>query len=60
MVTFHPQGIHHGPQERAFERAAQATRTEEVAVMLDTKRPLRALAAAEACELHDYWQSWQR
>ena len=33
MLTFHPQGIHHGPQEKAFERSRAATRTEEVAVM---------------------------
>jgi homogentisate 1,2-dioxygenase len=59
MLTFHPQGIHHGPQSKAFDRAAKATRTEEVAVMLDTKNPLVACAAAERTELSDYWRSWQ-
>jgi homogentisate 1,2-dioxygenase len=59
MLTFHPQGIHHGPQSKAFERSKAATRTEEIAVMLDTKNPLRALASAEGIELTDYWRSWQ-
>ena len=36
-----PQNIHHGPQPGAAERAATNTRTEEVAVALDTKNPLR-------------------
>jgi homogentisate 1,2-dioxygenase len=39
MLTFHPQGIQHGPQPGACERAIRATRTEEVAVMLDTRPP---------------------
>jgi homogentisate 1,2-dioxygenase len=59
MITFHPQGIHHGPQAGAEARAANATRTEEVAVMLDTRRPLRAQAGALPVELTDYWKSWQ-
>lgn len=59
MLTFHPQGIHHGPQSGAEARAANATRTEEVAVMLDTRRPLRAQPACNPAELTDYWKSWQ-
>jgi homogentisate 1,2-dioxygenase len=58
MLTFHPQGIHHGPQPSAFDRTADATRTEEVAVMLDTKNPLQILPAAGPTELADYWKSW--
>ncbi|MEZ4399235.1 MAG: homogentisate 1,2-dioxygenase [Kofleriaceae bacterium] len=59
MMTFHPQGIHHGPQPQAAQRAAQLTRTEEVAVMIDTRRPLRPAAAAATVEQPAYWQSWQ-
>jgi homogentisate 1,2-dioxygenase len=59
MLTFHPQGIHHGPQARAAERAPAAQRTEEVAVMIDTRRPLDVCAPATALELPDYWKSWQ-
>lgn len=58
MLTFHPQGIHHGPQPGAAERARDAARTEEVAVMIDTRRPLDALPAAAAVEVTDYWKSW--
>ncbi len=58
MLTFHPQGIHHGPQARAFDRAKAATRTEEVAVMLDTKNPLTVLPGAGKAELAEYWKSW--
>ena len=59
MLTFHPQGIHHGPQARAAERAGAAKRTEEVAVMIDTRRPLHVCAPATAFEVADYWQSWK-
>lgn len=59
MVTFHPQGIHHGPQKKAVERSVQARHTNEVAVMVDTKRPLHPTAGATGVELVDYWKSWQ-
>ena len=59
MLTFHPQGIHHGPQQAAFKRAQAASRTEEVAVMLDTKRPLAPCAEAQRVEITEYWRSWQ-
>lgn len=59
MLTFHPQGIHHGPHPKAMERTAGVTRTEEVAVMLDTKNPLRACDAARAVENDEYWRSWR-
>lgn len=58
MMTFHPQGIHHGPHPKAFERSKAATRTEEVAVMLDTKNPLRVLDRAAELERPEYWKSW--
>ncbi len=60
MLTFHPQGIHHGPQGAAAERAARVEKTEEVAVMLDAKNPLRPCAAANGVELVEYWKSWQK
>ncbi|MGZ3478681.1 MAG: homogentisate 1,2-dioxygenase domain-containing protein, partial [Polyangiales bacterium] len=60
MLTFHPQGIHHGPQSPAFARAEKAQRTEEVAVMLDTKNPLRPCNAATQVEITEYWKSWSQ
>jgi homogentisate 1,2-dioxygenase len=59
MLTFHPQGIHHGPQDGASARTAAAQRTDEIAVMVDTRRPLAVCAQATAFEREDYWQSWQ-
>lgn len=57
MMTFHPQGIHHGPQPGAETRAKSAKRTEEVAVMIDTRRPLDVVV--EHGEITDYWRSWK-
>lgn len=59
MLTLHPQGIHHGPQPGARQRVASATRTEEVAVMIDTRLPFRRTAASERFEIADYWASWK-
>lgn len=60
MMTFHPQGIHHGPQPGAAERAKDAQRTDEIAVMIDTRRPLNVGPGAATLELQDYWKSWRR
>lgn len=59
MLTFHPQGIHHGPQGKAAERSKTAKETKEVAVMIDTRRPLHACESAAGLELNDYWKSWK-
>ncbi len=57
MLTFHPQGIHHGPQPGAVERTAGKTHTNEIAVMIDTRHPL-AVVASPTLEVADYWKSW--
>lgn len=59
MLTFHPQGIQHGPQAGAIKRSANATHTQEVAVMIDTKMPLRVSSLMATTENKDYWQSWK-
>jgi len=59
MVTWHPQGIHHGPHPKAIAASRLKERTDEVAVMVDTSRPLRATAAAAAVENEQYWASWR-
>jgi homogentisate 1,2-dioxygenase len=58
MMTFHPQGIHHGPQGQAVTRTAGVRETNEIAIMVDTKNPLTASSNAEKVELKDYWRSW--
>jgi homogentisate 1,2-dioxygenase len=59
MVTFHPAGIHHGPHPGAVKAAAKRERTDEVAVMIDSRSPLRPTDAASSVERVDYWKSWQ-
>jgi homogentisate 1,2-dioxygenase len=59
MVTWHPQGIHHGPHPKAIAASRLKDRTDEVAVMVDTHRPLRATAAAAGVENEQYWASWK-
>lgn len=58
-ITIHPLGIPHGPQPGATEASIGATKTEELAVMLDTYAPLSL--TKEALEIEDpgYWESWK-
>jgi homogentisate 1,2-dioxygenase len=62
MVTFHPQGFHHGPHPKALKKAMEKTgghaETNEYAVMIDTKNPLKMTPEAESAEWADYWASW--
>ncbi len=60
MVTFHPQGIHHGPQPGAVAAAKKKTHTDEIAVMIDTRNPLEPTRDAASVEVEDYWKSWQK
>ncbi len=59
MLTWHPQGIHHGPHPKAIPLSRTKDRTDEVAVMVDTFRPLQATAAAGMVENLEYWASWK-
>lgn len=61
MITFHPVGIHHGPHPKAIEKswAPGKTHTDEYAVMLDTRRPLKVAESAAALEWLEYHQSWR-
>jgi len=58
-ITIHPLGIPHGPQPGAVEASLGATRTEELAVMLDTYQPLYLTQEALEIEDPEYWKSWQ-
>jgi homogentisate 1,2-dioxygenase len=57
-VTLHPSGIPHGPHPGLVEESLGKERTEELAVMLDTFRPLRVAKAAHDWEDRDYIYSW--
>lgn len=58
-ITVHPLGIPHGPQPGAVEGSLGATRTEELAVMLDTYAPLYLTKEALELEDENYWKSWE-
>lgn len=58
-LTWHPQGIHHGPHPNAAKNAADKKTTEEVAVMIDTYHPLKAVPIAESVEYKEYAMSWR-
>jgi homogentisate 1,2-dioxygenase len=57
-LTLHPGGHTHGPQPGSVEASLGATETNELAVMVDTFRPLQLTAAARACADPDYPLSW--
>lgn len=57
-LTFHPQGIHHGPHPKAYESVNDKTYTDEYAVMIDTRNPLHTTKWFDENELKDYWRSW--
>jgi homogentisate 1,2-dioxygenase len=57
-LTFHPQGIHHGPHPKAFKNSEAKTRTDEFAVMIDARRPLIPSEWFMKNENKSYWKSW--
>jgi homogentisate 1,2-dioxygenase len=57
-LTWHPRGIPHGPAPGVAEASIGKTTTEEVAVMVDTFRPLQLAAAAEVLDDPAYPTSW--
>ena len=61
MVTWHPNGVTHGPHPKAFAAGARAakTMTDEVAVMIDARDPLDMQEAAEETEDRGYADSWK-
>ena len=56
--TVHPNGIPHGPHPGTYEASIGKERTEELAVMVDTYRPLRLTRQALALEDEGYPKSW--
>jgi homogentisate 1,2-dioxygenase len=57
-VSHHPAGIPHGPHPGAYEGSIGQRQTDELAVMLDTYRPLQATAAAAGVEDPGYAASF--
>ena len=57
-LTLHPSGLPHGPQPGTVERALGAQRTDELAVMWDTFRPLRLTTLWRETDKPEYAFSW--
>ncbi|TCK26183.1 homogentisate 1,2-dioxygenase [Pseudonocardia endophytica] len=57
-VSLHPGGHSHGPQPSAIEKALGAERFDELAVMVDTFRPLELGEGGRACEDPAYAWTW--
>lgn len=58
MITLHPAGIPHGPHPGAVEKSIGAKETGELAVMVDTFRPLQLTVEALEIENEGYVMSW--
>jgi len=57
-ITLHPKGIPHGPAPGAYERSIGQTETQELAVMVDTFRPLMVTEEAMKIDDGQYYKSW--
>jgi len=58
QITLHPAGIPHGPHPGAYERSIGQKETKELAVMIDTFKPLKLTKQALGVEMTDYMNSW--
>jgi|TARA_B110000967_G_C18887837_1_gene565204 homogentisate 1,2-dioxygenase len=57
-ISLHPSGIPHGPHPGAAERSIGKTKTEELAVMVDTFKPLQVTEEAMKIADQEYYKSW--
>jgi len=57
-ITLHPAGIPHGPHPGTIEKSIGKSKTEELAVMVDTFKPLQLTQQALNIEDENYFKSW--
>jgi len=57
-ITLHPKGIPHGPAPGAMERSIGQKETQELAVMVDTFKPLMVTEDAMGIDDGKYYKSW--
>lgn len=57
-ISLHPGGIPHGPHPGTYEGSIGHTKTEELAVMIDTFAPLQVTEEAIRIDDGKYYQSW--
>ena len=58
QITLHPGGIPHGPHPGTYEKSIGKKETLELAVMVDTFKPLKMTKQALGLEVEDYYKSW--
>ncbi|MBL4861863.1 MAG: homogentisate 1,2-dioxygenase, partial [Crocinitomicaceae bacterium] len=58
QITLHPAGLPHGPHPGAYARSIGKKETQELAVMVDTFKPLQLTKQALELEVKDYYKSW--
>ncbi len=57
-ISLHPAGIPHGPHPGTYEASIGKTKTEELAVMIDTFKPLKLTENAMKIDDGKYYESW--
>ena len=57
-ISLHPAGIPHGPHPGTVEKSIGKTKTEELAVMVDTFKPLMVTEEAMKIADEEYYKSW--
>ncbi len=57
-ISLHPAGIPHGPHPGSVERSIGKTKTDELAVMVDTFKPLMVTEEAMKIADESYHKSW--
>lgn len=57
-ISLHPAGIPHGPHPGTYEASIGKTKTEELAVMIDTFKPLKLTQSAMDIDDGKYYKSW--
>ncbi|PID69686.1 MAG: homogentisate 1,2-dioxygenase [Flavobacteriales bacterium] len=58
FISLHPAGIPHGPHPGAYERSIGQKATHELAVMIDTFKPLQLTQTALEIDDGKYYKSW--
>ena len=57
-ITLHPMGLPHGPQPGKYRSSIGKEKTDELAVMIDTFKPLNVTKSALEIDDVDYPLSW--
>jgi len=57
-ISLHPAGIPHGPHPGTYEASIGKQKTEELAVMIDTFKPLQLTENAMKIDDGTYYKSW--